>query len=240
MTSPKAVEQAVRMAAAGPAPTLLDRLSAACRQVLEVEGVGICVMAVSGSVLATSSSDKRVSQLEELQYTLGEGPSPASFAAGAPRSDPDLLAANDQWPVYGQQAAAVIQDGAWPIRSVHAFPLRLRRVPLGVLDVYERRSGDLPPRLAECSLAAVRSVVAALIDATASPQAEDGLSWLDNAPADQARVDQAVGMVMAQLEIDAETALARLRARAFADGRALGEIAHAVVTRRLRFGPEES
>jgi len=48
-------------------------------------------------------------------------------------------------------------------------------------------------------------------------------------------VHQASGMVSAQLEVGVGEALARLRARAFADGTGLGAVARQVVARRLRF-----
>ena len=42
-------------------------------------------------------------------------------------------------------------------------------------------------------------------------------------------------MVLAQLGISATDALARMRAYAFAEQRLLGDVAHDVVARRLRF-----
>lgn len=60
---------------------------------------------------------------------------------------------------------------------------------------------------------------------------------------DTARVDrpvhQATGMVSAQLGVDVDEALVRLRAHAFAQGRPVFEIAHEVVTHRLRFPPND-
>jgi AmiR/NasT family two-component response regulator len=51
-------------------------------------------------------------------------------------------------------------------------------------------------------------------------------------------VHQAAGMVAAQLDTDPDTAFARLRARAFAEGRSLSEVAAEVVARRRRFDPD--
>jgi hypothetical protein len=53
-------------------------------------------------------------------------------------------------------------------------------------------------------------------------------------------VHQATGMVQVQLNVSTEEALLRLRARAFADGRPLRDVAADVVARRLRFDPEDS
>ncbi|MCA1822134.1 MAG: ANTAR domain-containing protein, partial [Pseudonocardia sp.] len=52
---------------------------------------------------------------------------------------------------------------------------------------------------------------------------------------DRAEIYQATGMVLAQLGISVTDALARIRAYAFAEQRPLGDVAHDVVSRRLRF-----
>ncbi|MFK4118256.1 ANTAR domain-containing protein [Streptomyces longwoodensis] len=54
---------------------------------------------------------------------------------------------------------------------------------------------------------------------------------------DHTEVHQAVGMVMTQFDADAHQALDRLRARAFTEGRTLAQLAHDVITRKLRLAP---
>lgn len=51
----------------------------------------------------------------------------------------------------------------------------------------------------------------------------------------RAEVHQATGMVLAQLGIGAVEALARVRAHAFGEQRSLLDVAHDVVSRRMRF-----
>jgi hypothetical protein len=51
-------------------------------------------------------------------------------------------------------------------------------------------------------------------------------------------VYQAIGMIAVQLGVSLEEASVRLRARAFASGAVLGEVADNVVSRRLRFDPD--
>ncbi|GHD39393.1 ANTAR domain-containing protein [Streptomyces galbus] len=63
----------------------------------------------------------------------------------------------------------------------------------------------------------------------------DGDTWLHGMIAHHDEVHQAVGMVMAQLGVAADEALARLRARAFAQGRTLMDAAHDLVGRRQGF-----
>ncbi len=58
--------------------------------------------------------------------------------------------------------------------------------------------------------------------------------WLGGLGGDHDEVHQAVGMIMAQLGVGADEALARLRAHAFVHGRTAREVAHAMVTHRER------
>jgi AmiR/NasT family two-component response regulator len=61
---------------------------------------------------------------------------------------------------------------------------------------------------------------------------------LDPATIGRAEIHQATGMVLAQLDISADAALARLRAHAFVEQRLLIDVARDVVGRRLRFTEE--
>lgn len=52
-----------------------------------------------------------------------------------------------------------------------------------------------------------------------------------------AEVHQAVGMIIAQLSVDAEDALARLRGHAALVDQPVGDVAHDVMAWKLRFHP---
>ena len=76
-----------------------------------------------------------------------------------------------------------------------------------------------------------------LLSARTDPDdGDDG--GLDPATSARAEVHQATGMVLAQLDISAEDALARLRAHAFVEQRLLIDVARDVVSRRLRFSDD--
>jgi hypothetical protein len=69
----------------------------------------------------------------------------------------------------------------------------------------------------------------------------DGTQSAEDGPwSARSEIHQATGMVVAQLALLPEDALAILRAHAFAHDTSLAEIAHLVVTRRLDFGKESS
>ncbi len=67
----------------------------------------------------------------------------------------------------------------------------------------------------------------------ALPRGEE--TWLDRLAGDHDEVYRAVGMIMAQLGVGADEALARLRADAFVCGRTAHDVARDVLTHRRRF-----
>ncbi|MGW0212651.1 ANTAR domain-containing protein [Streptomyces sp. NPDC003233] len=85
---------------------------------------------------------------------------------------------------------------------------------------------------------ALMSVQAAGHDSTEEDTEDEVASWVAASEADHTEVYQAVGMVMVQLDLDPEQALDRLRARAYAEGRTVSQLAREVLARRLRFRKE--
>ena len=89
------------------------------------------------------------------------------------------------------------------------------------------------------ALDAVEEIARALLDhqmwAAASEYAADG-SPTGRIMTSTALVHQAAGMVMVQLDVTIDEAMAVLRATAFAEATSLGVLASAVVERRRRLG----
>ncbi len=211
--------------------TLPARLCSACLSALPVTGVGVALMTAAGpSGVILAATDARAQQLEELQFTLGEGPCVEASGGGRPVLEPDLAAAGSpRWPRFG---AAVLDAG---VHAVFAFPLRVGAIRVGVLDLYRDAPGpltgsDLAEALAFADSATV--VVLHLQD-----RGEDAAL---TGPIDStAEVHQATGMITIQLGIGLAEALLRLRAHAYASGRTVSSIAADVVSRRMSFDDSE-
>ena len=106
-----------------------------------------------------AASDPGSERLEELQFTLGEGPCVDAYAARRPVMVPDLAdGAMTRWPVY---APAVHAEG---VRAVFAFPLQIGAARLGVLDVFRDRSGPLTADELWRALLLADATVGALLD----------------------------------------------------------------------------
>jgi len=69
----------------------------------------------------------------------------------------------------------------------------------------------------------------------ANPDSDTSAGWLDHSRGSRAQVHQATGMVLAQLNVSATEALARLRAYSFVEQRLLRDVARDVVNRTLIF-----
>jgi hypothetical protein len=197
----------------------------------EVDGAAITIRTTARAQEMLAASEPWAASLEELQYTMGEGPGVEAFERGAPVLHGDLLVEGQRWPVF---ADAAVERG---VAAVFAFPLRIGAIKLGTLDLYSRRSGALsPPGLADAAVLTDLATVALMEwAAQAERAAESGMMHRPDRSYQDAHV--ATGMIAAQLRISIDDAFVRLRAHAFAEGRPLLEVSRDVLARRVR--PEE-
>jgi len=206
----------------------LARLCEVAVDVAAVTGAGIMLAAGDQPQGGLSSSDGVADVIEELQFTLGEGPCIDAHGQGSAVSEPDLAApAVTRWPAF---APAAIEAG---VRAIFGFPVRTGTVRLGALNLYRDRPGPLSgDQHADALVVADLAALAILaLQATVAP----GALAAELDASFPAVVQQAAGMVSVQLNVTVGDALVRLRAHAFAAGRLLSAVAEDVVARRLAF-----
>ncbi|MGH3795386.1 MAG: ANTAR domain-containing protein [Pseudonocardiaceae bacterium] len=209
-----------------------QRICEVCVAALPVSGAAVSMMTDADHRVMVCATDETSAHLEELQFSLGEGPCVEGFAARRPVLVPDLGEVSDaRWPIF---AAAARRTQA---RAVYVFPLQFGAIGLGVLDLYRVDPGFLGADELTGALLTADAVLWALLNhrSALSPDGRSefggsAVGWLDHT-----EVHQATGMIMAQSEVSAEDALARLRAFAFAHDRSIEEVAREVVARRLHF-----
>ncbi|HEY3436145.1 MAG TPA: GAF and ANTAR domain-containing protein [Actinotalea sp.] len=207
----------------------LQRLCAAAVRALPASGAGVSVVDRHGVTELTVASDPECEYLEELQFTLGEGPCVDALAGRRPVLEPDVAsAALARWPMY---APAVLQRG---VRAVFAFPLQVGAARLGVLDVYRRDPAGLDGAAMALALTFADVTVSHLLDAQAGADVGARQGALDEMMSYRTELYQAQGIVTVDLGISVDEAMVRLRAHAFAYERRLGDIARDVVAGRLR------
>ena len=212
---------------------LLARVCEAAVQTLSASGAGVTVMTDDGGRGVGAASDPRCERLEELQFTLGEGPCVDAYASRRPVLVPDIAdGAMTRWPAY---APAVHAHG---VRAVFAFPLQVGAARLGVLDVFRDGAAALTADELWHAVLLADATVGALLDQHDHDGTEAGGEDLDEVVEDRAELFQAQGMVMVQLGVSIGEAMARMRAYAYAQDRRLSEVARDIVARRLRFDPD--
>lgn len=210
---------------------------AICRlavQALEVTGAGISVMTAAGHRGSVCATDAVASLIEDMQFSLGDGPCVDAFHHGPVLiSDLDDARHNafGRWPQFTREAAGA---GA---RALFAFPLEIGAIRVGAFDLYRSSPGGLTDAQVGVALTFADAAAGALLDGWFG--SEDGPE-----PAElrglmfHAQVHQATGMLSVQLDIGLEDAFVRLRAYAFAAERPVQEVALDVVAGRLRFDNE--
>jgi ANTAR domain len=217
-------------------PVSLRCLCQAAAARLPVSGVAVSVR--SGRVVseALCAIGPLSGELEELQLTVGEGPSLKVLAGGPSMLVGDLDCAEQQcrWPLF---APAAVEAGA---RAMFALPLRLGAIRVGAFVLYSDRRGPLPAEdLAEAWVFA-EFALRLVLDEQAGIDSPEGYPVADDLSDSRPAIHQATGMISVQLGVGIAEAFSRLRARAFAEERPLSELAADVVARRRRFNPEHT
>lgn len=217
----------------GDTASWLRRLCVSAVRTLSVSGTGVSLLSDSGVRGVAAASDDGSVALEELQFTLGEGPCMTAFADRRPVLESGMgVSASARWPAYWPAASAK------GVRAVFAFPLQVGAARLGVMDVYRDEPGHLSKESLTLALSYADVAVRTLLDGQRTAPTGGVAAGLDEALAYRLELYQAQGMVMVQLDIALDEAMARLRAFAYAHDRSLVEVARDVVARHLRFDLE--
>lgn len=230
MTSERRARILARLVGQVPGGLEMARLCEVCRDVTGMTGAGIMLMSDDvprGSLCTTGPVSEFI---EQLQFALGEGPCVDASHQGRPVLEPDLAKpAVPRWIAFTGPA---VDAG---VRAIFGFPLDVGVVRLGALNLYRDAPGPLTDEQHADALvvADVAAQAVLLMQANASPgrlaaELEVGADF-------HYVVQQAAGMVAAQLDVSVAKALIRLRAHAFGNDRNLDDVARDVVARKLRF-----
>ncbi|MEU6311691.1 ANTAR domain-containing protein [Streptomyces sp. NPDC047014] len=210
------------------APAALCR---ACVDLLDITGASVSLGGDNDAQALWWSSDPVAGRLAEAQYTLGVGPCQSALALAAPVLAADLTGGTDarRWPVFAQQAVEL------GVRAVFSLPLGSAGLAVGTLDLYRDRPGPLSERDLSFAFPAADAITTALLVLQAQDGPGDEAAWLGVAESDHEEVHQATGMIMVFLDLDAQQALARLRAHAFTRSQSVTQAARDVLAGRVTF-----
>lgn len=226
-------ELASSMSGAPDAQSAADLLCTACVSVLGIDGAAISLVHHETTSGPFGCSGDRSRTLEDLQFTIGEGPGLDAARMGRIVLAPDLAAVSEvRWPVF---AGAALSHGA---AAVFALPISLSSVTVGALDLFRDLPGALgPDDLAGAGLAATLAALP-LLELMSAERDGAPTAGVERAPdqlASLARVEvyQATGMLMGAWDVSAPEALVRLRARAFSLGTTAHQLASSIIERTI-------
>jgi hypothetical protein len=203
------------------------RLGEAMRRMLRAAGVAITVEYLSDSRTTLCVSDEVSAALENLQEVLGEGP-----GYEAAMNDVVVVAdldgdADQRWPMLTQ----TLEARYGPLR-VYAVPVHANGSLAGVATLYTDPRQVLAEPLGRVAFLANAVGAALVTDAVEHSEGhlQSGEGW-----SSRSLVHQATGMVMAQVRVTAEDALALLRGHAYALATDIHAVAARVVDRSINF-----
>jgi len=207
------------------------RLCGVCPGIVGVNGAGVMLM--SGDIPRGSlcTTDEVSYLIEELQYTLGEGPCVDAYRRDQVVAEPDLAdPVMRRWPAFTPPA---LRAG---VRAIFGFPLRVGTVHLGALNLYRDSPGPLTGDQHADALVVAEVTARWVLEAQAGTPPDTLAAELEAGADFHFAVHNAAGIVSVQEGISVTEALVRLRAFAFGSDRLLADVARDVIARRLRLG----
>jgi GAF domain-containing protein len=199
-----------------------DRLCQVCADVVMMSGAGIMLMSGDTEAGSLCSSNPVSALIEDLQFSLGEGPCVDAYKQDIPVMESDLARhGSKRWVAFTPPA---LENG---VRAVFGFPMRVGAIRLGAVNLYRDRPGALTDDQRSDAIV-MAGVAARTVLGMSITEVEFG-SDLRHV------VHQAAGMVSAQLDSSISEAMSRLRGHAFANDESLDKVAHQVISHELRF-----
>lgn len=211
-------------------PDPASALCLACTDVLEVTGAGLMLVSGGRSLGCVGVSDAVAGTVEQVEYTLGEGPCMAAYRSQTPVFDPDLADETVvQWPEFRLGALAA------GVRAAFGFPLLVDRICIGALNLYRDRPGAFSDDQIADAVVVARLASRTLLSwqADAPPGT---VAWqLEQVPNHRMEVHQATGRISVQAGISLADALVLMRAYAFSRDLPISDVAAEVGAGALRF-----
>jgi hypothetical protein len=205
-------------------------LCSASAGVVGVKCAGVVLISRGRPLGTVCVSDPVTERVEEVQYTLGQGPCVDAFESRESVLAPDLGGADfARWPEFCQGALAA------GVQAAFGFPLLVGPVRIGALNLYHDRSGPLTDAQVQDAVA-VAHVVGRTVLSWQSAAPDGSLAWqLEQVPLHRSVIHQASGRISVQASVSVDDASALLRAYSFAEGQPISAVAEDVMDGRLRF-----
>lgn len=219
----------------------IDDLCRTAVRLTGVDGAAVAVFESAGDARdLVFATDVTATHLDDLQFTLGEGPCIDAFATQEPVIIGTLAddSATDRWPVFRAEVRAM------DIGAVFAVPVSADDFTVGVLELYRRRAGDLTHDERQAAQVCARLAAVTIrhnVDEVAE-SADAVEEFIEDTHEHVGRDDVhvAAGMIAVQLGVSTGAALELLKGAAFRLGRPISLLSGEIVTRNRTFREIES
>jgi len=202
----------------------LHKLAEHTAAVSDAASVGLMLADEDGQLHYMAASTESAKHLELFQLQHAEGPCLECYRTGRPVTVADLSEGDARWPAFTPRA---YEAG---VRSVHAFPMRLRDRVIGALNVFDEDPMPFRPEDVKIVQALADVATIAIIQERAISRAETLTEQLQGALNSRIVIEQAKGMIAQRSGLDVDTAFERLRAHARSNQVRLADLARAVVS----------
>ncbi len=202
----------------------LHMVTARAAELAGASAAGLLLADPRGRLQFMAASDERTELLELFQVQTLEGPCQDCFSQGLPVVNADLREANTRWPQFAPRAVAL------GFRSVHAFPLRLRREVIGALNLFGTDVGSIDDGDARTVQALADVATIGLLQERAVRRGEVLSEQLQGALNSRIVVEQAKGVIAQARGCTVDEAFDLLREHCRNNGLRLSEVARTVVT----------
>jgi GAF domain-containing protein len=203
----------------------LHMLTDRTASLIGASAVGLLLADQRGELRFMAASEEKARLLEIFQVQVNEGPCFDAYRSAAPVINADLRTEGARWPAFTAHALAA------GFRSVHAFPMRVRREVVGALNVFGSTvggnfdEGDVQIVQALTDVAAI-----ALLQERAVRRGEILTEQLQGALNSRIVIEQAKGAIAQANGISIDAAFSVLRGYARRDNRKLTDVAHEVLS----------
>lgn len=153
---------------------------------------------------SVASSDDLAHRLDEVQFSIGEGPGLTAISTGHPVEVHDL-GVGEQWPAWRARAGA---DG---VRKCLSVPLTAGDTTLGALSTYSTSAEPFTDADREATAEFATKAARALAVAARLSEHTDLADHLEAALKARGVIDQATGILMAREHCTADEATALLK-----------------------------
>jgi transcriptional regulator with GAF, ATPase, and Fis domain len=202
----------------------LQKVTSRASELVGSTAAGLLLGDREGRLQFMAASDEQAHLLELFQVQSREGPCQDCFRYGAAVTNADLREAAGRWPAFAPRAVAA------GFRSVHAFPMRLRKEVIGALNLFGTEAGQIDSAAASIVQAMADVATIGLLQERAVRRGEILTEQLQGALTSRVIIEQAKGAIAQIHGVTVDDAFHLLRAYSRNNNLRLGVVASAVLT----------